>query len=76
MKVNGGNSVRTLGDLRIHACKFNPFSNLEVLAATRAPQPADFDDINQCMAVKFARERLEEWGFQPFYQWLNVQMNR
>jgi len=76
MKVSPGISIRTVGDLMKHGRDFNPYSNLELLPRARALQPAYFGDINQYMAVMFARERLEDWGLQPFFQWLNVETNR
>src|SRR6266496_83050 len=68
--------VSTLGELRKYAPEFNPFGNLELSQAALPPQPSDFSDINQYMAVIWARAIMPEWGMHAFRQWLNQHTNR
>jgi len=68
--------VGTLGELRRYAPEFNPFSNLELSQAALPPQPGDFSDINQYMAVMWARVVIPEWGMHAFRQFLNQYTNR
>jgi hypothetical protein len=68
--------VSTVGELRRHAPEFNPFCNLELSQAALPPQPNDFTDINQYMAVMWAREVIPEWGMHAFFQWLNFHTGR
>jgi hypothetical protein len=69
-------TITTMGDLRLHAADFDPFSKLLLAQGKHAPQPSNFHDVNQYLAVLHARELVSEMGMHAFYQWLNVQTNR
>jgi len=68
--------ITTLRDLRAHVAEFNPFANLQLSRSVLPPTPSDFTDINQYMAVMYAREVVPVWGMHAFYQWLNEHTNR
>lgn len=78
-QIGGGKipeSLRTVGELRRNACEFDPFSKLELTRAGTEPQPADFNRVNDYLAVMQARELLKHWGKHAFFQWLNEYTNR
>jgi hypothetical protein len=71
-----GQGVRTVADLWLCAREFDPFSNLILSSAVLEPQPNDFHNINDFLAILQARELLEAWGKHAFYQFLNLHTNR
>jgi hypothetical protein len=75
-QAGGVDHVNTLGELRSYAPEFNPFLNLELNRESAPPQPGDFNDLNQYMAVMWARSVIPEWGMHAFRQFVNQHTNR
>jgi hypothetical protein len=67
--------VKTVGDLRTHAKEFDPFTKLLLIEGRRAPQPSDFSQVNQYLAVMQARHLITQMGMHAFYQWVGVHTN-
>jgi hypothetical protein len=74
-RTTGIARVSTLGELLTYAPEFNPFINLELNQSALPPQPIDFSDVNQYMAVMWSRSVIPLWGMHGFRQWLNQHTN-